>query len=165
MEVKQNMSIIFTDGKTLYHLYSNMGARQLLNDVQVTEQALNEFVELVGGTEQSRKNTLKNAYNDFTILKKVTMKKVPEPNIPIMLKIKDNDGNTAIVKTKDFLTSMKNYCVEFGYETVTEKEIRYNVSKICMDGETEKLDVVGHLVLSHIHKDEYGKYSTVKSAD
>jgi len=77
---------------------------------------------------------------------------------PLLLKIKDNNGNTAIVKNKDFHNSMMKYCHEFGYPTVTVEEIRTNVHKICMLNEDENLDVVGHLVKSHIHEDEYGKY-------
>lgn len=77
---------------------------------------------------------------------------------PLMLKIKDNNGNTAIVKIKEFHYSMMKYCHEFGYPTVTEEEIRENVYKICMLGEEENLDVIGHLVKSHIHEDEHGKY-------
>lgn len=77
---------------------------------------------------------------------------------PLMLKIKDNNGNTAIVKLKDFHNSMMKYCHEFGYPTVTVEEIRKNIHIICMLDDEDKLDVVGHLVKAHIHEDEYGKY-------
>lgn len=78
---------------------------------------------------------------------------------PLMLRIKNENGGTAVVKIKDFHYAMMKYCHEFGYPTVTEEEIRENVHKICMLNEVEKLDVVGHLVKSHIDESEWGKYS------
>lgn len=83
------------------------------------------------------------------------MAKLP---VPTMLLIKDNDGNKAVVKTKKFITSMTEYIIAFGYETVTEEEVRENIHKICIQGEIDKLDVVGHLIKSNIDSSEHGKY-------
>jgi hypothetical protein len=156
------MAIIFTDGQSLYDFYQQV---RKLDNVNVTKEALEEFVKLVGGEDKSERTTRRIAENEFTILKKVTMTKIPPLPLPTMLSIKDNDGNIAVVKTNKFLTSMTDYIKEFGYETVTEKEVRKNLHKICMLGEVEKLDVVGHLVKSHLSESEFGAYSNLVTKD
>ncbi len=73
------------------------------------------------------------------------------------------DGQRFLVKDhKDFILSLKNYLVDFGYPTVTEDEVRKCLYEIFCEGKESTGDVVHQMILTHIDSNEIGKYKQYK---
>ena len=63
--------LIFTSGSQLYAMYAT--ASNFIKGATITEKALEEFVQLVGGKEKSQQITRENARKEFKVISDVKL--------------------------------------------------------------------------------------------
>lgn len=61
--------LFISDGNLFYELYNN--SKSMIQGCNVTEEAVDLFVTLVGGSEETQESTRKQAYEEFTVVAKV----------------------------------------------------------------------------------------------
>lgn len=59
-------------------------------------------------------------------------------------------GQTTTMHGKDFSKFMIEFLHEFGFEDVTESQVRDYIHTILVEKETKNLDALGHFVLHHL---------------